>query len=97
MVAADLDSQLAAILAASGGTPEEFVTELKASTGWTVGGTWQLDKIMTILVAWAVGYGRDRSGFTDTVERLDGEDQTTPIFDETLSHETPYRNTNVRI
>jgi hypothetical protein len=69
----------------------------KNSTGWTEGGTWTFETVIKIIAAWAMGLARDRSGVPDTIERLDAEDQTTPIFDETLSETTPYRETDLRI
>ncbi|MGD9210523.1 MAG: hypothetical protein PVI90_07095 [Desulfobacteraceae bacterium] len=74
------------------------VSEILAMTGITQGGTLTFAKAMNILLAYAAGLARDKSGESGTViERLDPEDGSTVIITETLQEETPYRDVGINI
>jgi len=88
---------IAAIAAQNDISADDVITALKASTGYTQGGTMTFATALNILLANVVGIGQDKAGETNVVERLDPDDGTTPIYDETLSKTTPYRQTTVQI
>lgn len=88
---------IAAIAAQNDISAADVVTALKASTGYTQGGTMTFAEAMNILLANVVGTGQDKAGETNVVERLDPDDNVTPIYDETLSKTSPYRQTTVQI
>lgn len=71
----------------------DVVTAMKASTGWTAGGTYQLDKVIKIIIAAVAGDVQDDPVSGQNVK--DAEDGTTDILDVTLDSSTPYRNVTV--
>jgi hypothetical protein len=71
----------------------EIMTAMKASTGWTAGGTLQLDEAIKVMLAAIAGDMADKGG--GGYKYLDAEDGSTEIFSFTTSITTPYTDTTV--
>ena len=70
-----------------------IITALKASIGWTEGGTWTFEEIVKILTAVAFGNSKDKPGTPGTYQLTDAEDNVTVIAETTLSTTSPYVTT----
>ena len=78
-----------------GVTAAGVVTALKASTGYTVGGTMTFAEVVQTIVSATSGQMQLKSGETDVYEVLDAEDGTTVIAEVTLAESTPYRSVSI--
>lgn len=72
-------------------------TSILQAAGITAGGTWTLEKILKILLAWNMGLAQDKSGSPGVQQILDPEDGVTVIAEVTMSETTPYRQVSVLI
>jgi len=72
-------------------------SSLLKATGITEGGTWTLEKILKIILAWNIGLARDKSGSQTIKEVLDPEDGVTVIAEVVPSKTTPYKEVTVKI
>lgn len=79
------------------GSTEDIITALKAATGFTAGGTMQLDKLMKLFAAFLVGKWQLKSGETSVYELLDPDDGTTKVMELTVSASSPYKQISVLI
>ena len=67
-----------------------IVDAIMARTGFTVGGTWTVEKLLGLLAARMWGTARDKSGAPGTYEILDADDGDTVVAEQTLSATSPY-------
>jgi hypothetical protein len=77
--------------------PFDVVSSIFAKTGITEGGNWDFAKAIKIILAWASGNARDKSGSPGTQEILDPDDKTTIIGEIQFSETSPYRTFTVKI
>lgn len=69
---------------------------IKLTTGWTAGGTLTYAEVVKIIAAAVAGKVIDKAGVAGTVQHLDVEDKTTPIFENIPSNTTsPYRDPTI--
>lgn len=68
----------------------DVVTALKASTGWTAGGTATLATVIKWMLAMLGVKVIDKAGVPGTVQMLDGENKLTVVAEVALSETTPY-------
>lgn len=80
----------------TGSTPAAFVAALLAETGWTEGGTMDIETLFKLLAAWTAGTWRSKSGSSTVKELLDVDDNTTVVIEHTLSVTTPFRQATVK-
>ena len=76
--------------------PAAVITALKASTGYTAGGTTTFANAFKIILAVMAGDFRDKSGESGTYEILDADDGSTVIAEVIPSTSTPYKNVTLQ-
>ncbi len=69
----------------------DIITALKASVGYTAGGTSTFAECVKIMTAWAAGKWQDKSGSPGTQQVLDADDGATVILEVSPSLTTPYK------
>ena len=90
-IIAEVDANETKIDALNDITAAAVVTALMADTGFTAGGTLTFEKLLKVLAATLAGHVRDKSGEAGTYEVLDADDDSTVIYEFTLSESTPYK------